>query len=66
MGKLFVIGREFEKKLHPEARKVFHTWNDAFQSELQLDEINDDEQKFVLNFRRGTPIAQLGFLFVYR
>jgi len=50
LGKLFVIGREFEKKLHPEARKVFHTWNDAFQSELQLDEINDDDLKFLSDY----------------
>lgn len=55
MGKLFVISREFEKKLHPEARKVFHTWNDAFQSALQLDEINDDNLRFLSDYDKIKP-----------
>ena len=68
LGKLFVIGREFEKKLHPEARKVFHTWNDAFQSQLQLDEINDDDLKFLSDYdkiklKRLWEIPVKGFLF---
>ena len=47
MGKLFIISDEFEKKLHPEARKVFHGWNTDFQRQVQLTELNDDDIKYL-------------------
>lgn len=39
-GELFIISDEFEKNLHPKARKVFHDWNDDVQSQVQLAELS--------------------------
>ena len=47
MGGLFIISDEFEKKLHPEAWKVFHDWNADVQSRVQIDQVNDDDLKFL-------------------
>ena len=38
---------EYEKKLHPEARKVFHNWNDDVQRQVQIAELNDDDLKYL-------------------
>ncbi len=46
-GELFVISDEFEKKLHPEARKIFHNWNDNVQRQVQIAELNDDDLKYL-------------------
>jgi len=46
-GELFVISDEYEKKLHPEARKVFHNWNDDVQRQVQIAELNDDDLKYL-------------------
>jgi len=47
LGELFVISDEFEKKLHPEARKVFHSWNDDVQRQVQIAEFNNDDLKYL-------------------
>ncbi len=47
MSELFVISDEFEKKLHPEARKLIHEWIANFQCQVQLDEVNNDDLKFL-------------------
>jgi len=47
LGELFVINDEFEKKLHPEARKVFHNWNADIQRQVQLTELNDDDLNYL-------------------
>lgn len=47
MGELFVISDEFEKKLHPEARKLIHEWIANVQRQVQLDEVNNDDLKFL-------------------
>lgn len=47
MGELFVISDEFEKQLHPEARKVFHNWNADVQRQVQLAELNNDDLKYL-------------------
>ena len=43
MAELFVISPEFEKKLHPEAREIFHDWVAEIQHQVQLDEVTDDD-----------------------
>lgn len=47
MGELFVISDEFEKKLHPEAREIFHDWVADIQYQVQLDEVTDDDLSFL-------------------
>ena len=47
MGELIVISDEFEKKLHPEARKVFYNWNADVQHQVQLAELNNDDLKYL-------------------
>ena len=47
MGQLFVISEEFEKKLHPEAQKLIHEWMTDIQCQVQLDEVNNDDLKFL-------------------
>ena len=47
MSELFVISDEFEKKLHPEARKLIHEWIADVQRQVQLDEVNNDDLKFL-------------------
>ena len=47
MGELIVLSAEFEKKLHPEARKVFHNWNADVQRQVQLAELNNDDLKYL-------------------
>ena len=44
---LFVISSEFEEKLHPEVRKIFHNWNQNIQSQVQIAELNDDDLKYL-------------------
>ncbi len=48
MGELFVVSDELEKKLHPEARKLIHEWIADVQRQVQLDEVNNDDLKFLL------------------
>ncbi len=45
MGELIVISDEFEKNLHPEARKIFHDWNADVRRQMQLAELNNDDLK---------------------
>jgi hypothetical protein len=47
LGELFIISDELEEKLHPEARKVIHEWIADIQRQVQLDEINDDDLKYL-------------------
>ncbi len=47
MGGLFVISDEFEKKLHPEARKLIHEWITDVQRQVLLDEVNNDDLKYL-------------------
>jgi len=47
LGEFFVISDEFEKKLHPEARKLIHEWIADVQRQVQLDEVNNDDLKFL-------------------
>ena len=47
MSELFVISDEFEKELHPEARKLIHEWIVDVQRQVQLDEVNNNDLKFL-------------------
>jgi hypothetical protein len=47
LGKLIVLSDELEEKLHPEAREVFHNWNDGVQRQVQIVELNDDDLKYL-------------------
>ena len=47
MSELFVISDEFEKKLHPEARKLINEWIADVQRQVQLDKVNNDDLKFL-------------------
>ena len=63
LGELFVISAEFKKKLHPEARKVFHNWNAGVQRQVQLAELNNDDLKFLsdddgIKFKRVWEIPE--------
>lgn len=52
MAGIFVMSPEFEKKLHPEARKIFHDWTADIQRQVQLDEVTDDDLGFLSNDER--------------
>jgi len=47
LAELFVISPAFEKKLHPEARRIFHDWVADIQRQVQLDEVTDDDLNFL-------------------
>ena len=48
MAELIGISDEFEKKLHPEARKVFYNWNADVQHQVQLAELDNDDLKYLI------------------
>lgn len=59
---LFIIDPEFEKKLHSEARKIFHDWTADIQRQVQLDEVTDDDLVFLSNdekIKLGTSVLKI-------
>jgi len=47
LGEFFVISDELERKLYPEARKLIHEWIADVQRQVQLDEVNNNDLKFL-------------------